>query len=101
MFLCLSNQSSVLVLVCKVPVIKELRYLFARFYMFCMVPGVQDELDGCPESEALNLALLCLTGLMMVLLFFCHVAIRRCFKAVDKVAEVEHRASLCCNQKLP
>jgi hypothetical protein len=52
-----------------VAVLKELRYLFARFYFWCMVPGVDIEMEGCPESESANLLYLCLSGLLGVFLF--------------------------------
>jgi len=46
-----------------VPVLKELRYAFTRFYFWCMVPGVQDLMEGCP-NENLNFILLIVTGSM-------------------------------------
>jgi hypothetical protein len=36
------------------PVLKELRYLFARFYFWCMIPGVRDEMENCPATDAAN-----------------------------------------------
>jgi hypothetical protein len=39
--------------------LRELRYLFARFYLFCMIPFVQDGMEGCPDED--------LTVLYMVL----------------------------------
>lgn len=36
-----------------VPGLKSLRYLFSRFYLFCMTPGVDDLMEGCPESNTL------------------------------------------------
>jgi len=34
--------------------IKELRYLFSRFYLWCMLPGgVSDMMEGCPEDNLL------------------------------------------------
>ena len=57
------------------PVLKELRYLVSRFYFWCMVPGVQDEMEGCPADPSINMMLLCVTGLMTVILFFVYYAI--------------------------
>jgi hypothetical protein len=51
-----------------VPVLKEFRYVFSRFYFWCMIPGIQDDMEGCP-AEGLNFALLILTGVMGVFLF--------------------------------
>lgn len=90
---------SLLVLASEVPVVKELRYLFTRFYMFCMVPGIQDSMEGCPASQALNLALLCLTGLMTVLLFFGYVAIKGCLKSTKKAKILELRGTLHSDEK--
>lgn len=47
--------------------IKELRYLFARFYFWCMVPSVQDDMEGCPEN--LNTFYLVLTGMLPLIVF--------------------------------
>lgn len=52
-----------------VPVLKEFRYLFARFYFWCMVPGVDVTMENCPEDEGLNLLYLCLSGLLGAFLF--------------------------------
>lgn len=48
--------------------VKELRYLFSRFYFWCMVPGVEDFMDGCPESDV-NLLYLVLSGILGIVLF--------------------------------
>ncbi len=34
-----------------VPGLKALRYLFARFYLWCRLPGVQ--MEGCPDDDML------------------------------------------------
>jgi len=47
--------------------VKELRYLFARFYYWCMLPDVGDVMDGCPEDN--NLLYLILSALIGVFLF--------------------------------
>ena len=52
-----------------VPGLKALRYLFSRFYLWCMVPGVMDQMEGCPADEGLNLLYLILSGLLGVFLF--------------------------------
>jgi hypothetical protein len=48
--------------------IKELRYIFSRFYFWCMVPGVQDDMEGCPDED-LNILYLILSGFIGVVLF--------------------------------
>ncbi|CAB9525677.1 expressed unknown protein [Seminavis robusta] len=77
-----------------VPVVKELRYLFARFYFWCMVPGAQEYMEGCPENETLNILLMCLTGLGTVFLFVIFVAIKNCLKSTKKAKVVERRDTL-------
>ena len=34
-----------------IPVLKELRYIFPKFYFWCFVPGVDDSMEGCPETR--------------------------------------------------
>jgi hypothetical protein len=50
-----------------VPVIKELRYLFSRYYLWCTLPGVMDEMEDCPED--LNLLYLILSAFLGVFFF--------------------------------
>ena len=45
------------------------RYLFARFYFWCMIPGVGQLMQGCPEN--LTILYLILAGLLNVFLFLC------------------------------
>ena len=52
-----------------VEAVKELRYLFSRFYFWCFLPGVEDSMEGCPETESENLLYLVLSGLCGVALF--------------------------------
>ncbi|CAB9514741.1 expressed unknown protein [Seminavis robusta] len=52
-----------------VPGLKALRYLFSRFYFWCMVPVVDQQMEGCPADSGLNLLYLCLSGLLGVFLF--------------------------------
>ena len=52
-----------------VEVVKELCYLFSRFYLWCMVPDVQDDMEGCPEDEGLNILYMILASLVPVVLF--------------------------------
>ena len=51
-----------------VKVVKELRYLFSRFYFWCMIPGVQDDMENCPDED-LNILYLILSGFIGVVLF--------------------------------
>ena len=53
-----------------VPVIKELRFMWSRFYFWCMVPSVQDDMEGCP-AEDLNMLYLILAALLALFCFLC------------------------------
>ena len=61
--------------------IKELRYLFSRFYLWCMVPDVADDMEGCPEDEGLNILYMILASLVPVFLFL----------VAQTIAAVRHR----------
>jgi hypothetical protein len=51
--------------------LKELRYLFARFYLFCMIPFVQDGMEGCPDEDltVLYMVLSALIGTVMFVVY--------------------------------
>ena len=53
-----------------VPVIKELRYMWSRFYFWCMVPSIQDEMEGCP-AEDINILYLILASSLGLFCFLC------------------------------
>ena len=55
--------------------LKELRYLFSRFYFWCMIPGVQDDMENCPPAD-LNLVYMVLSALIGVVLFLIYQAFR-------------------------
>jgi ABC-type lipoprotein export system ATPase subunit len=52
-----------------VPGLKALRYLFARFYFWCMIPVVQDSMENCPKSDGENKLYLILSALIGLVLF--------------------------------
>ncbi|CAB9510147.1 expressed unknown protein [Seminavis robusta] len=52
-----------------IAVVKEFRYLFSRFYLWCMTPGVSHLMEGCPASRSLNVLYLVLTGSLGVIIF--------------------------------
>jgi hypothetical protein len=77
------------------PVLKELRYLISRFYFWCIVPGVQDDMEGCPTNPSVNMLLLCLTGLLTVILFFVYYAVvPRIRRTLHHAKKQEHHKSL-------
>ena len=51
------------------PVLKELRYIYPRYYFWCMVPGVQEGMEGCPSEDIIVLYLI-LSALTGVFVFF-------------------------------
>jgi hypothetical protein len=65
-----------------VPVIKELRYLFARFYLWCTLPGVMDEMEGCPDD--LNLLYLILSSFVGVFVFLVAKGVQAAQKGAEK-----------------
>ena len=58
-----------------VPGLKALRYLFARFYFFCKIPGVQDDMEGCPDED-LNVVYMVLAAFIGTFMFFVYELIR-------------------------
>jgi hypothetical protein len=50
------------------PVLKELRYLWARYYFWCMVDAISPYMEGCPGQPLNEIALL-LSSLLGVFIF--------------------------------
>jgi energy-coupling factor transporter ATP-binding protein EcfA2 len=49
---------------------RELRYIFPRFYFWCMVPSIQGSMEGCPQEDyqiMLSLILCAFLGLSLFL----------------------------------
>lgn len=63
--------------------LKELRYLFTRFYFWCIVPSVQDDMEGCLESRGLNLLFMILSGMLGLFLFLVWLVIAKMIKSRD------------------
>jgi len=59
--------------------LKALRYLFARFYFWCMIPGTRESMEGCPADDLLvpYMVLSALIGLVIFLIYKAVVALRR------------------------
>jgi hypothetical protein len=51
--------------------LKELRYLFPRFYFWCMIPSVQDSMENCPDDDVnvLYMVLSAMLGRVLFLLY--------------------------------
>lgn len=80
-----------------VPGLKELRYLFSRFYFWCMVPGVQDQMEGCPADSGLNLFYLCLSGLLGVFLFVVIMGAVSLYSSTQRKKDHKKKAALADN----
>jgi len=77
-----------------IPVVKELRYLFSRFYFWCMVPNVQDGMEGCPKSDSTTMVCLVLTGLSGFIIFLISMMYVTFFREKTKQKEINRRNSL-------
>jgi len=61
--------------------IKALRYLFPRFYFWCMLDSVGDDMDGCPENDLLCLILSSFVGVAVFFTISSIAYFRNHFKA--------------------
>ena len=52
-----------------IPVVKELRYVFSRYYFWCIVPGVENDMEGCPNDEGWIIVYMFLSSLAGVFVF--------------------------------
>ena len=50
--------------------LKNMRYLFARYYLWCRVPGYENLMEGCPSSDELT-PLSIFTGCLGAIIFLC------------------------------
>jgi len=64
--------------------LKGLRYLFPRFYFWCMVPAMRDKMDDCPTSDALNMIYLVLAALLVPFLFLVYKGITALSRSEQK-----------------
>jgi hypothetical protein len=55
--------------------VKALRFLFARFYLWCRIPGIQESMEGCPDEDMLVWWTVA-TGLLGFVLFFLYQVCR-------------------------
>lgn len=75
-----------------IPVLKELRFLFSRFYFWCMIPGVKDQMENCPSDDLLVLYSV-LSALVGLTLFMVYVGVKSAIKAArsKKVSKKHNR----------
>jgi energy-coupling factor transporter ATP-binding protein EcfA2 len=73
-----------------VPGIKELRYLFPRFYLWCILPGVMDEMEDCPP-ENLNTLYLILSSFTSTFFFLVAKGIQACKQKAAKSEDEDRK----------
>lgn len=76
-----------------VPGVKALRYLFPRFYFWCIVPVVDEQMEGCPE-ENLNTLYLILSSLIGLVIFFVVMGISALRKKLERKAAEEKKKAM-------
>jgi hypothetical protein len=64
--------------------LKELRYLFVRFYFWCMTPDVQDSMENCPDSDGENMLYLVLSAFLWPVLFSVLILLGRVVQGTKK-----------------
>jgi len=74
--------------------LKELRYLFARFYFWCMIPGIRDSMENCPKSDSANLLYLILSGLVGLVLFLIAMGLVSLFRSKKKLKQSSKKNAL-------
>lgn len=65
-------------------VVKELRYLFSRFYWWCLTPGVQEYMEGCPSTKEANVVYMVLSGMIIPVLYLFYACAVRILTGVHK-----------------
>jgi ABC-type lipoprotein export system ATPase subunit len=73
-----------------VPGIKELRYLFPRFYLWCTLPEVMEQMEDCPP-ENLNTLYLVLSAFTSTFFFLAAKGIQAFKKEAVKSEDEEHK----------
>jgi hypothetical protein len=73
--------------------VKELRYLFARFYWFCIIPGVQDQMEGCPADDVLMLYMF-LASMIGLVMFLVYQTVKTTYRSFHKQKAVKKRNAL-------
>merc|ERR1711865_351254 len=56
--------------------VKELRYLFPRYYLWCRLPGTKDSMEGCPDDDQL-VGYTVLTGCLGLIMFLIFELVRQ------------------------
>ena len=70
--------------------LKELRYLFPRFYLWCMLPGVEDLMEGCPTTDN-TIVYLVISGMLYPYLFFLFAVARELYQTLGSMKKQSSR----------
>lgn len=73
--------------------LKALRYLFARFYFWCMIPGVQEDMDNCPADDVL-VPYMILSSLIGLAGFFVYQGVVNVHRSLTRKQETAKKNSL-------
>ena len=75
-----------------VPVLKELRYIYPRFYYWCMLPGqIGNSMEGCPADDVIVLYMV-LSTFTGIFLFSSVIGIAKFFRQRKRIDADEERA---------
>jgi hypothetical protein len=73
--------------------LKELRYLFPRFYFWCMIPSVQDDMENCPDDNV-NVLYMVLSAMLGLVLFLIYQTSKTLTRASTKKKATSKKNSL-------
>eukprot|EP00934_Nitzschia_sp_Nitz4_P006797 Nitzschia sp. Nitz4//scaffold210_size37948//23099//24669//NITZ4_007691-RA/size37948-snap-gene-0.54-mRNA-1//1//CDS//3329541933//6787//frame0 len=74
--------------------LKVLRYLFPRFYFWCMIPATQDLMEGCPEDENENLIYMCLSAVVGTAMFLFYQFVAMLTRQMTKEEETKKKNAM-------
>ena len=60
--------------------LKELRYLFPRFYLWCMLPGIGEYMEGCPSDN--TLIYLVISSMLTIYIFLLYAVARELYQTL-------------------
>jgi hypothetical protein len=73
--------------------LKELRYLFVRFYFYCSIPSVQDMMEGCPDSD-MNTLYMVLSGFFFTVMFLTFKITKSLLKSIKMKKAISEKNKL-------
>lgn len=73
--------------------LKELRYLFPRFYWWCFIPGVQNNMEGCPADDVIMIYMV-LSAMLGLVLFLIYQSVKSIMRKAKRKKKAEFHNSL-------